>query len=127
LHAAAFTPPRSTFDAVLQSFINYPGTRWGNPARVLHALSEQYPGKPLFIETSTAGPPRAKAAWTERLGRAVASSRRVYALLYHEGAPGLHATASEARRWSVASDPLSLATMRHVVATVTSTERRHGH
>ena len=42
---------------------------------------------------------------------AVAADRRVYTLLYHEGAPGIHATAAENARWSVESDVNSLHSM----------------
>ena len=108
----AFAPPVSTIDAVLQSFINYPDTTWGNPESVLRALVQRYPGKPLFVEASAAGPALQKAAWLDSLGRAIDSFRQVYAVLYHEGGPGLSPTSREANRWSLASDPQSLAAMR---------------
>lgn len=118
-----YAPPASKIDAVLQSFINYPGTTWGDPQVVLHNLSQRYPGKPLFIEASASGPLHEKAAWLDRLGRAVANLPTAYAVLYHEGGPGLTPTSAEAKTWSLASDPASLATMQRILAEV-RTERR---
>lgn len=115
----AFAPPASAIDAVLQSFINYPGTTWGDPESVLSALVQRYPGKPLFVEASAAGPALQKAAWLDSLGRAIDSFRQVYAVLYHEGGPGLSPTSREANRWSLASDPQSLAAMRRIVTKLT--------
>jgi hypothetical protein len=118
LHDQPYAPPAWTIDAVLQSFINYPGTPWGDPATVLDQLSQRYPGKPLFVEASAAGPPAEKAAWLTRLGDAVKSDREVYALLYHEGGPGLNLTPADVKSWSVESDPASLAAMRNALAGV---------
>jgi len=116
LHDQPFAPPPSTISAVLQSFINYPGTRWGNPQQVLASLTRRYPGKPIFVEASVSGPPAQKAAWLARLGQAVDHSRQVYALLYHQGGPNLRLTAAGAESWSVTSDPWSLAVWRGIVA-----------
>jgi cellulose synthase/poly-beta-1,6-N-acetylglucosamine synthase-like glycosyltransferase len=115
LHDQAFAPPKPSIDGVLQSFINYPGTRWGDPKAVLRKLSRRYPRKPLFVEVSTAGKPAKKAAWLTRLGHAIRDRRHVYALVYHEGGPGLKLTARQVKRWSFASDPQSLAAMRKMV------------
>jgi hypothetical protein len=115
VHDQAFAPPVSTIDAVLQSFINYPGTRWGDPERVLRDVTQRYPGKSLVVEASAAGPPAEKAAWLVSLGRAIDASRQVYALLYHEGGPELTPTPAQVKRWSLASDAQSLAAMKRIV------------
>jgi len=112
----AFAPPASSIDAVLQSFINYPGARWGNPKTVLDNVSRRYPGKPLFVEVSAAGPAAEKSAWLYRLGSTVATTPQLYALLYHEGGPALLPTPSQQHRWSLASDSQSLMSMRRIVA-----------
>jgi cellulose synthase (UDP-forming) len=114
LHDQAFAPPRSTIDAVLQSFVNYPGTKWGNPRRVLGDLSHRYPAMPVFIEVSAAGSPSRKATWLRSLGRAIVASPGAYALLYHEGGPGLAPSRTEQQRWSLASDPQSRAAMKKI-------------
>jgi cellulose synthase/poly-beta-1,6-N-acetylglucosamine synthase-like glycosyltransferase len=120
----AFAPPPSTIDAVLQSFINFPGTRWGQPRTELQRLERRYPGKPLFVEASASGPPEVKARWLARLGGALKQSPQVYALLYHEGGPALEPTSAEVKSWSLASDPRSLGAMKHVVAELDAM-RRH--
>jgi cellulose synthase (UDP-forming) len=111
----AFAPPASAIDGVLQSFINYPGTRWGDPTAVLHTLTERYPGKPLLIEASAAGSAAEKAAWLGRLGQALAACPQAHAFLYHEGGPGLRPAPAQVKAWSLASDAESLAAMRRVV------------
>jgi cellulose synthase (UDP-forming) len=123
IHDQRFAPPPSTIDVVLQSFINYPGTRWGDPHLVLQSLTRRYPGKPLFVEASIAGPPTAKAAWLESLRQALNSCSQLYAFLYHEGGPSLTPTAAEAKSWSVASDALSLAAMRGALASLRADRR----
>jgi cellulose synthase (UDP-forming) len=120
----AFAPPPSTIDAVLQSFINFPGTRWGQPRTVLQRLERRYPGKPLFVEASVSGSPEEKARWLGSLGDAVQRSAQVYALLYHEGGPALKPTSAQVKSWSLASDPSSLAAMKRVVAELDGM-RRH--
>jgi hypothetical protein len=120
----AFAPPPSTIDAVLQSFINFPGTRWGQPRTVLQRLERRYPGKPLFVEASVSGSPEEKARWLGSLGDAVQRSPQVYALLYHEGGPALKPTSAQVKSWSLASDPSSLAAMKRVVAELDGM-RRH--
>jgi cellulose synthase (UDP-forming) len=115
VHDQQFAPPPSTIDVVLQSFINYPGTQWGDPQKVLQSLVERYPGKPLFIEASAAGQASEKAAWLARLGQAVADCPQVHGLLYHEGGPVLKLTAAQAKSWSLASDPMSLAAWKRIV------------
>jgi hypothetical protein len=116
IHDQAYAPPTSTIDAVLQSFINYPGTTWGDPEKVLHNLVKRYPNKPIIVEASVNGPATKKAAWLAKLGQAVNLIPQVYALLYHEGGPGLAVSSAQIESWSLASDPASLAVMRRIVA-----------
>jgi cellulose synthase (UDP-forming) len=111
-HDQQFAPPVKTIDIVLQSFVNYPGTAWGDPRRVLNGDVQRYPGKPLFIEAAVAGPPQQKATWLARLERAVGAVPEAYAVIYHEGGPDLAPTAAEIQYWSLASDPASLATVK---------------
>jgi cellulose synthase (UDP-forming) len=118
-----FAPPPSSIDAVLQSFINYPGTRWGNPAAVMGALTRRYPRKPIFVDASVSGPAYAKTAWLNRLSSALDATPQLYAFLYHEGGPNLTVTPAEMTAWSLASDPLSLDAMRHMVADLRSLRR----
>jgi cellulose synthase/poly-beta-1,6-N-acetylglucosamine synthase-like glycosyltransferase len=115
LHDQQFAPPSSAINVVLQDFINYPGTRWGDPQKVLKSVTQRYPGKPFFVEVSVSGPASEKAAWLARLQQAVDDSPQVYALLYHEGGPGLEPTAAQAKSWSEASDPMSLAAWKRIV------------
>jgi cellulose synthase (UDP-forming) len=112
VHDEQFAPPANTINAVLQSFVNYPGTAWGDPQRILKGLVQRYPGKPFFIEAAVAGPPQQKATWLARLARAVATVPQAYAVIYHEGGPDLAPTAAEIQYWSLASDPASLATVK---------------
>ena len=109
IHDQLYAPPASTIDAVLQSFINYPGTKWGNPDLVLQELVKRHPGKPIFVEASVNGPAAQKAAWLKSLGQAVDDLPQVYALLYHEGGPGLDPGSTQIKSWSLASDADSLA------------------
>ncbi len=118
LHDQPYAPPASTIDAVLQTIVNYPGTNWGDPEMVLRNLAERYPTKPIFIDASADGPAAQKAAWLTKLGQAVMDIPQVYALLYHEGGPGLHPTSEQIENWSLASDPVSLAAMRDIVASL---------
>ena len=118
VHDQPYAPPASSIDAVLQSFINYPGTSWGDPATVLAQLSQRYPGKPIFVEASASGPPAEKAAWLRKLGDAVKGNPEIYALLYHEGGPGPNLTPAEVKSWSVESDPASLTAMKNALAGV---------
>ncbi|MBJ7598509.1 MAG: hypothetical protein DLM67_22390 [Candidatus Nephthysia bennettiae] len=110
-HDQAYAPPESTIDVVLQSMIRYPNTPWPDPAAVLRAVSERHPTKPFFLEVSADGPPAEKAAWLERVSSAVAAERQVRTLLYHEGAPDIHAIAAENAIWSVESDVNSIGAM----------------
>ncbi len=110
-----YNPPASRIDAVLQSFINYPGTKWGNPVKVLQQLAQKYPRKPLFVEASASGPAMQKAAWLAQLEQAVAVNTQVYALLYHEGGPDLNASKKEIATWSLTSDPASILAMRQIL------------
>jgi hypothetical protein len=118
LHDQPYAPPASTIDAVLQSFINYPGTQWGDPQTVLQNLVNRYPNKPIFVEASVDGPAAQKAAWLTKLGQAVDDIPQVYALLYHEGGPGLNPGSAQIENWSLASDPDSLAVMRRIVGSL---------
>lgn len=124
LHDQPYAPPTSTIDAVLQSFINYPGTQWGNPETVLQNLAQRYPGKPIFVEASASGPAAQKAAWLMKLGQAVQDIPQVYALLYHEGGPELNPTPAQIESWSLTSDPDSLAAMREIVDILRSMHKR---
>jgi hypothetical protein len=110
-----FAPPPSSIDAVLQSFINYPGTQWGDPQAVLGAVTARYPDKPLFVEASAAGPAAQKAAWLARLAWAVDDSPGVYAVLYHEGGPDLTLSSTTTKEWSLASDAQSLASVQRLM------------
>ncbi|MDQ2812072.1 MAG: glycosyltransferase [Actinomycetota bacterium] len=117
-HDQRFAPPSSTIDVVLQDFINYPGTRWKDPKQVLSSLARRYPGKPLFVEVSVSGRASHKSAWLARLGQAVDASPQVYALLYHEGGPGLKPSPAQAKSWSLASDATSLATWKQILTSL---------
>ncbi len=110
-HDQAYAPPEATIDIVLQSMIRYPNTPWPDPAAVLRSVGERHPAKPLFLEVSADGLPAEKAAWLEQVSSAVAAERRVHTLLYHEGAPDIHATAAENAMWSVESDVNSIRAM----------------
>jgi cellulose synthase/poly-beta-1,6-N-acetylglucosamine synthase-like glycosyltransferase len=114
LNSQPYDPPASRVDAVLQSFINYPGTKWGNPAQVLHALEHKYPQKPIFVEASVSGPAVQKAAWLTALDKDVSTNTHVYAVLYHEGGPDLNASQAEIESWSLESDEDSLAALRQM-------------
>jgi cellulose synthase (UDP-forming) len=115
MHDQQFAPPPSSIDAVLQTFVNYPGTTWGDPVAVLGALTRRYPDKPLFVEVSAAGPPAEKAAWLRTLGTAVTEYTHIRSLLYHEGGPGLNPSQGQITQWSLESDPASLAAWRQVL------------
>jgi cellulose synthase (UDP-forming) len=112
IHDQQYAPPESAIDLVLQSMIRYPDTPWPDPNAVLQAVTARHPSKPLIVEVSADGPPKEKAAWLGRVVAAVKSHPNVYALLYHEGAPDLHATVDTDARWSLASDRLSLSAIR---------------
>jgi hypothetical protein len=113
-----YAPPLSTINAVLQSFVNYPGTKWGDPEKVLQELGQRYPTKSIIVEASADGPAAQKAAWLTQLGQVVDNDPQVYALLYHEGGPGLKLNNAQIKSWSLASDPYSLAAMQHIVVTL---------
>jgi cellulose synthase/poly-beta-1,6-N-acetylglucosamine synthase-like glycosyltransferase len=114
IHDQVYAPPASTIDAVLQSFINYPGTRWANPETVLRELQRRYPTKPILVEVSASGPATQKAAWLTKLGVAIDNVPHIYALLYHEGGPSLNLTKAQIASWSMDSDPASLAALKHI-------------
>ena len=110
-HDQEYAPPESTIDVVLQSMIRYPNTPWPDPAAVLSAVSARHPTKPLFVEVSANGDPNEKAAWLKHIVATVKAYPTVSALLYHEGAPDLHATQADNARWSLESDARSLRAM----------------
>ena len=116
LHDQQFAPPLASIDAVLQSFVNYPGTVWGNPTRVLDDLQSRYPTKPFIVDVSVNGPSVEKSAWLATLGRAVSNNPNVHAVLYHEGGPELAPTAEQVKEWSAGSDPSSLTAWRDDLA-----------
>ncbi|MBA2393648.1 MAG: glycosyltransferase, partial [Ktedonobacteraceae bacterium] len=116
LNDQIYAPPLSSIDAVLQSFIDYPGTKWGDPETVLMDLTDRYPTKPIIVEASVNGSAAQKSAWLTKLGQAVNYIPQVHALLYHEGGPGLNATRAQIKSWSMTSDPASLAVMRNIVS-----------
>jgi hypothetical protein len=103
---------------VLQDFINYPGTKWKDPVTALRSLALRYPGKPLFVEVSASGPAAEKAAWFRRLGQAVTDSPQLYTLFYHQGGPALNPTPAQAEKWSLASDPESLAAWKKIMSSL---------
>jgi hypothetical protein len=113
---AEYAPPGDQVDAVLLSLISYPDTAWADPAATVAAAAARHPGVPLLLEVSAAGDPAHKAAWLRSVGEAVGHSADVRALIYHDGAPDPKATAAEHARWSMASDPESLAAMQAAVA-----------
>jgi cellulose synthase (UDP-forming) len=106
-HDQQYAPPDTTIDVVLQSMIRYPNTPWPDPSAVLSAVEARHPGKPIFLEVSASGDPQDKAAWLEQTESAAKADAHVYALLYHEGAPDVHATQADDLQWSLESDPLS--------------------
>jgi cellulose synthase (UDP-forming) len=111
-HDQEYAPPETAIDLVLQSMIRYPDTPWPDPNAVLQAIAARHPTKPLIVEVSAVGSPEEKAAWLGRVVAAVKAHPNVYALLYHEGAPDLHATLDADARWSLESDRLSLSAIR---------------
>lgn len=115
LHDQPYAPPRSSIDVVLQDFINYPGTRWGDPELALSALVKRYPGKPILVEVAAAGAPAKKAAWLAKLARALNQCPQVYAVVYHEGGPLLKPTRAQLKSWSEDSDPQSLAAWKRII------------
>jgi cellulose synthase/poly-beta-1,6-N-acetylglucosamine synthase-like glycosyltransferase len=125
LHDQLYAPPTSSINAVLQSFINYPATQWGDPQTVLQELARRYPGKALIVEASVDGPAAQKAAWLAKLGQAVTTNSQVYTLLYHEGGPELNATRAQIKSWSFTSDTASLNAMRSIVASLRKEAQAH--
>lgn len=109
---AAYAPPEASIDAVLLSLISYPDQEWADPAAAIAAAQARHPATPLLLEVSAAGEPARKADWLRAVGAAAAQSRGVRALIYHDGAPDPRATPAEHARWSLDSDPQSLAAMR---------------
>lgn len=121
-HDEEYAPPESTIDIVLQSMIRYPDSPWPDPAAVLSAAGRRHPTKPLFLEVSASGSPDEKAAWLQNVATTVVADAQVYALMYHDAAPDVHATAVDNAKWSVESDASSLKAMltwRSLVPTAT--------
>jgi hypothetical protein len=77
----------------------------------------------VFVEASVAGIPSAKAAWLAKLRQALDSCAQLYAFLDHEGGPELQPTTQEARAWSLASDPVSLAATKDIVVSLRTGRR----
>ncbi|HEX4864584.1 MAG TPA: hypothetical protein VFV02_10950, partial [Acidimicrobiales bacterium] len=120
LHDQQFAPPLRDIGAVLQSFVNYPGTVWGDPAAVLAKLQQRYPGKPIFIDVSVDGPSAEKSVWLNRFGRSIQGDVDIHAVLYHEGGPELNPTPSVLKAWSANSDEASLKAWTHALALLRS-------
>jgi cellulose synthase (UDP-forming) len=120
LHDQQYAPPLDDIGAVLQSFVNYPGTVWGDPGAVLSKLQQRYPGKPIFIDVSVDGPPAEKSAWLNTFGRAVQGDVHIHAVLYHEGGPELNPTQAVLKAWSADSDGASLHAWLHTLALLRS-------
>ena len=120
LHDQQFAPPANDIGAVLQSFINYPGTAWGNPAAVLSKLQQRYPTKPIFVDVSVDGPSAEKSAWLDSFGRAISGDSHIHAVLYHEGGPELNPNAQLLKAWSADSDGPSLQAWLHSLALLRS-------
>jgi cellulose synthase/poly-beta-1,6-N-acetylglucosamine synthase-like glycosyltransferase/putative flippase GtrA len=114
-HDQLYAPPANSIDAVLLSLISYPGTTWANPQVALAAVRHRYPTKPIMLEVSADGPPKAKARWLAEVGQAVMHTSGIFALIYHEGTPAIVETAAGDHAWSLASDPLALAAIATIV------------
>lgn len=112
IHDKPYAPPENSIDVVLQSFIHYPNTPWPDVSNVLAEDNARHPGKPLFVEVSAVGSPKDKSTWLKSVMTAVAKDPHVYALLYHEGSPDLHANAADNKQWSLESDPLSVESVK---------------
>jgi cellulose synthase/poly-beta-1,6-N-acetylglucosamine synthase-like glycosyltransferase len=117
-HDQPYAPPASTIDVVLLSLISYPHTIWADPQKSLNAVVARYPGKPILLEVSADGPAQQKAAWLAKVGAAVNATPAVYALIYHEGAPGNNPTPAQNEQWSMVSDQSSFHAMRQIVLTI---------
>ena len=111
-HDQVYAPPEQSIDVVLQSFLRYPGTPWPNVSKVLAQDKARHPGKPLFVEVSAAGSPAEKSAWLKNVATSVASDHQVYALIYHQGSPDVHATVADNTLWSFDSDALSIQSVK---------------
>lgn len=111
-HDQAYAPPEQSINVVLQSFLRYPNTLWPNVTEVLSETEARHPGKPIFVEVGAVGTPAEKSGWLQSVMTSVATDRQVYALLYHEGAPDLTASARDNHAWSLESDPQSEASVR---------------
>ncbi|HUZ78432.1 MAG TPA: glycosyltransferase [Chloroflexota bacterium] len=111
-----YAPPSSSINVVLLSLISYPGTHWAKPQPAVAAVLRRHPGKPLLLEVSADGNPAAKAAWLEQVGRTVGQDNGVMGLVYHEGSPADHPSATDNQAWSMASDAAVFRSMRSAVA-----------
>ena len=100
-----YAPPMGNYGAVLISLIEYPNTRWVDPATEIARVRLRHPDTPLLIETSVDGPTRKRSNWLHRLGLAAAASNDVAALIYHEGGPLPVATPAQRAAWSLGADP----------------------
>lgn len=106
-----YAPPNAQINLVLQSMIRYPGTPWPDPNKVLNRVMARYPNKPIILEVSAAGDPTQKASWLKQVVASVFTHPNVYALMYHDGSPDIHADAADNNQWSVGSDDQSLQAM----------------
>ncbi len=104
-----YAPPAGTYDAVLLSLIEFPGTTWPDPQHVIASTRAEHPRDPLFIETSVAGPEEQRIAWLQHLGSAIRARSDIAALIYHEGSPTSDGTAAERAAWSLSADPRLIA------------------
>jgi hypothetical protein len=101
---SAYAPPTQTVDLVLLSLINYPNTKWVDPAPAIAAVKAKHPNKPLMLEIGVNGDPVQKADWLHKVGDAVTGNSAIYAVIYHEGSPAPNAKASDHPAWSMDSD-----------------------
>ncbi len=116
IHDQPYAPPAASIDGVVLDLISYPNTTWGDPEAVVGALMDRYPGKPIIMHVSAAGPADQKAAWLAKVGATAESTRAVYALIYHDASPSLSPDPELDKQWSMTSDPESLAVMRQIAA-----------
>ncbi len=113
-HDEKYAPPEKDIDAVLLSLISYPQTRWVEPAEALQQVVKRHAHTPILLEASVAGPADEKAAWLNDVSTAVHNTPNVYAFIYHEGAPDLHASQVLNAQWSMLSDRRSAETIRQL-------------
>lgn len=106
-----YAPSSAQINIVLQSMIHYPGTPWPDPNKVLNDVMARHPNKPIILEVSAAGDPAQKSSWLKHVVASVFTHPNVYALMYHDGSPDIHASVVDNNQWSVGSDDQSLQAM----------------